>query len=246
MENFNFRLQTETVDAKKVTEVYFSNVKQPNVFWIKNLSDANLYVGINFVPNNQSFHKRVLPYSDEVIANPIKTDRIFIYNDGSSKANLEIYSDKIDTFDYMLLKKNTDCVIQGMKEDFALSVEDDILKKVLIDNPDFMLRTHSPEILELLNRCKQDDFFRVKEKPTENFLCGTVTDISTIGSSVKGIVFISNDAETDVTLTFAGNSGKQFVLKSGEVLNDISNLIIDSVTFGLSGETVNCRYFLTE
>lgn len=240
MELDNWRQQSAKAAAKKVTEIYFSNSKNPNVFWIKNLSDADLYIATSFIPSAKSFHKRVLPFSDEIVATPRTTDRIFIYNNSNIDAQLDVYSDKIGIFDYMLLKKNTDCVIQGVKQDLTLSVSDTALKDVThsTSGGNKLLKIYH-SALDLLGGCFTGTSVRVTPIIANNLYIGTATDITTVGTNIYNIHLIANDGTDPVTISI---DGKEFTLKGGETLNDIYKVLAKTVIIGKAGESINCRY----
>ena len=244
MKTYNWGIDSHYIPPKTYKEIYFNNPLEPNVFWIKNLSKCDIYVGLDSVPTAQLYDKHILPLSDDVTGEPRHKNKIFILNNGNEMAQIIVYSDRQESFDFNLLKKNTDTIITGVKDGLSIDVNDNGLNELFDDliiegaNGDKHLKVYH-NALSTLSNCFDGNRMRVKQIESWNIYAGTATNVTTIANNIYNIHFISNDGNSPVTLTIGG---KKIPLNAGEVISDIINARCQTVTIGASGESINCRY----
>ena len=123
----------DNVECKKgnVTTLWFKDT-QPNIMFIQNDSDTDLFVSIDHIPtrNDQAF--KVKAHNNRLVARPYKTAQLYILNDGGTDVSCTVWSifdtfrpemlndfsvDKIDlasaTLDEMISELSYDGVIRG-------------------------------------------------------------------------------------------------------------------------------------
>ena len=123
----------DNVECKKgnVTTLWFKDT-QPNIMFIQNDSDTDLYVSIDHIPNRNDYAFKVKAPNNRLVARPYKTAQIYILNDGGKDVSCTVWSifdtfrpemlndfsvDKIDlasaTLDEIISELSYDGVIRG-------------------------------------------------------------------------------------------------------------------------------------
>ena len=123
----------DNVECKKgnVTTLWFKDT-QPNIMFIQNDSDTDLYVSIDHIPTKNDYAFKVKAHNNRLVARPYKTAQLYILNDGGLDVSCVVWSifdtfrpemlndfsvDKIDlasaTLDEMISELSYDGVIRG-------------------------------------------------------------------------------------------------------------------------------------
>ena len=123
----------DNVECKKgnVTTLWFKDT-QPNIMFIQNDSDTDLYVSIDHIPSKNDYAFKVKAHNNRLVARPYKTAQIYILNDGGTNVACTVWSiydtfrpemlndfsvDKIDiateTLDEMISELRYDGVVHG-------------------------------------------------------------------------------------------------------------------------------------
>ena len=123
----------DNVDCKKgnVTTLWFKDT-QPNIMFIQNDSDTDLYVSIDHIPTRNDYAFKVKAHNNRLVARPYKTAQLYILNDGGTDVSCTVWSifdtfrpemlndfsvDKIDlasaTLDEIISELSYDGVIRG-------------------------------------------------------------------------------------------------------------------------------------
>ena len=123
----------DNVECKKgnVTTLWFKDT-QPNIMFIQNDSDTDLYVSIDHIPSRNDYAFKVKAHNNRLVARPYKTAQIYILNDGGTDISCTVWSiydtfrpemlndfsvDKIDiaseTLDEMISELKYDGVVRG-------------------------------------------------------------------------------------------------------------------------------------
>ena len=123
----------DNVECKKgnVTTLWFKDT-QPNIMFIQNDSDTDLYVSIDHIPSKKDYAFKVKSHNNRLVARPYKTAQIYILNDGGKDVSCTVWSifdtfrpemlndfsvDKIDlasaTLDEIISELSYDGVIRG-------------------------------------------------------------------------------------------------------------------------------------
>ena len=123
----------DNVECKKgnVTTLWFKDT-QPNIMFIQNDSDTDLYVSIDHIPTRNDYAFKVKAHNNRLVARPYKTAQLYILNDGGTDISCVVWSifdtfrpemlndfsvDKIDlasaTLDEMISELSYDGVIRG-------------------------------------------------------------------------------------------------------------------------------------
>ena len=123
----------DNVECKKgnVTTLWFKDT-QPNIMFIQNDSDTDLYVSIDHIPTRNDYAFKVKAHNNRLAARPYKTAQLYILNDGGTDVSCTVWSifdtfrpemlndfsvDKIDlasaTLDEMISELSYDGVIRG-------------------------------------------------------------------------------------------------------------------------------------
>ena len=151
----------DNVECKKgnVTTLWFKDT-QPNIMFIQNDSDTDLYVSIDHIPTRNDYAFKVKAHNNRLVARPYKTAQLYILNDGGTDVSCTVWSifdtfrpemlndfsvDKIDlasaTLDEMISELSYDGVIRGFANgvkvpevaDIAASLEN-LLSGNAVDN----------------------------------------------------------------------------------------------------------------
>ena len=123
----------DNVECKKgnVSTLWFKDT-QPNIMFIQNDSDTDLYVSIDHIPSKKDYAFKVKAHNNRLVARPYKTAQIYILNDGGTDVACTVWSiydtfrpemlndfsvDKIDiasaTLDELISELRYDGVIRG-------------------------------------------------------------------------------------------------------------------------------------
>ena len=151
----------DNVECKKgnVTTLWFKDT-QPNIMFIQNDSDTDLFVSIDHIPTRNDYAFKVKAHNNRLVARPYKTAQLYILNDGGTDVSCTVWSifdtfrpemlndfsvDKIDlasaTLDEMINELSYDGVIRGFANgvkvpevaDIAASLEN-LLSGNTVDN----------------------------------------------------------------------------------------------------------------
>ena len=123
----------DNVECKKgnVTTLWFKDT-QPNIMFIQNDSDTDLFVSIDHIPSKKDYAFKVKAHNNRLVARPYKTAQIYILNDGGTDVSCTVWSifdtfrpemlndfsvDKIDiasaTLDELISELSYDGVVRG-------------------------------------------------------------------------------------------------------------------------------------
>ena len=123
----------DNVECKKgnVTTLWFKDT-QPDIMFIQNDSDTDLFVSIDHIPTRNDYAFKVKAHNNRLVARPYKTAQLYILNDGGTDVSCTVWSifdtfrpemlndfsvDKIDlasaTLDEMISELSYDGVIRG-------------------------------------------------------------------------------------------------------------------------------------
>ena len=123
----------DNVECKKgnVTTLWFKDT-QPNIMFIQNDSDTELFVSIDHMPTRNDYAFKVKAHNNRLVARPYKTAQLYILNDGGTDVSCVVWSifdtfrpemlndfsvDKIEiasaTVDEMINKLSYDGIIRG-------------------------------------------------------------------------------------------------------------------------------------
>ena len=123
----------DNVECKKgnVTTLWFKDT-QPNIMFIQNDSDTDLFVSIDHIPTRNDYAFKVKAHNNRLVARPYKTAQLYILNDGGTDVSCTVWSifdtfrpemlndfsvDKIEigsaTLDEMISELSYDGVIRG-------------------------------------------------------------------------------------------------------------------------------------
>ena len=123
----------DNVECKKgnVTTLWFKDT-QPNIMFIQNDSDTDLFVSIDHIPTRNDYAFKVKAHNNRLVARPYKTAQLYILNDGVTDISCVVWSifdtfrpemlndfsvDKIEigsaTLDEMISELSYDGVIRG-------------------------------------------------------------------------------------------------------------------------------------
>ena len=137
----------DNVECKKgnVTTLWFKDT-QPNIMFIQNDSDTDLFVSIDHIPTRNDYAFKVKAHNNRLVARPYKTAQLYILNDGGTDISCVVWSifdtfrpemlndfsvDKIDlasaTLDEMISELSYDGVIRGFANDVKVPEVADIV-----------------------------------------------------------------------------------------------------------------------
>ena len=123
----------DNVECKKgnVTTLWFKDT-QPDIMFIQNDSDTDLFVSIDHIPTRNDYAFKVKAHNNRLVARPYKTAQLYILNDGGTDVSCTVWSifdtfrpemlndfsvDKIDlasaTLDEMISELSYDGVVRG-------------------------------------------------------------------------------------------------------------------------------------
>lgn len=137
----------DNVECKKgnVTTLWFKDT-QPNIMFIQNDSDTDLFVSIDHIPTRNDYAFKVKAHNNRLVARPYKTAQLYILNDGGTDVSCTVWSifdtfrpemlndfsvDKIDlasaTLDEMISELSYDGVIRGFANGVKVPEVSDIV-----------------------------------------------------------------------------------------------------------------------
>ena len=137
----------DNVECKKgnVTTLWFKDT-QPNIMFIQNDCDTDLFVSIDHIPTRNDYAFKVKAHNNRLVARPYKTAQLYILNDGGTDVSCTVWSifdtfrpemlndfsvDKIDlasaTLDEMISELSYDGVIRGFANGVKVPEVADIL-----------------------------------------------------------------------------------------------------------------------
>ena len=118
----------DNVECKKgnVTTLWFKDT-QPNIMFIQNDSDTDLYVSIDHIPNRNDYAFKVKAHNNRLVARPYKTAQIYILNDGGKDVSCTVWS-IFDTFRPEMLND-----FSVDKIDLASATLDEIISELSYD-----------------------------------------------------------------------------------------------------------------
>ena len=140
----------DNVECKKgnVTTLWFKDT-QPNIMFIQNDSETDLYVSIDHIPTRNDYAFKVKAHNNRLVARPYKTAQLYILNDGGTDVSCVVWSifdtfrpemlndfsvDKIDlasaTLDEMISELSYDGVIRGFASGVKVPEIADILSSL--------------------------------------------------------------------------------------------------------------------
>ena len=151
----------DNVECKKgnVSTLWFKDT-QPNIMFIQNDSDTDLFVSIDHIPTRNDYAFKVKAHNNRLVARPYKTAQIYILNDSGTDITCTVWSiydtfrpemlndfsvDKIDiaseTLDEMISELRYDGVVRGFANgvkvpevaDIVASLEN-LLSENTVDN----------------------------------------------------------------------------------------------------------------
>ena len=88
----------DNVECKKgnVTTLWFKDT-QPNIMFIQNDSETDLFVSIDHIPTRNDYAFKVKAHNNRLVARPYKTAQLYILNDGGTDVSCTVWS-IFDTF----------------------------------------------------------------------------------------------------------------------------------------------------
>ena len=137
----------DNVECKKgnVTTLWFKDT-QPNIMFIQNDSETDLFVSIDHIPTRNDYAFKVKAHNNRLVARPYKTAQLYILNDGGTDVSCVVWSifdtfrpemlndfsvDKIDlasaTLDEMISELSYDGVIRGFANGVKVPEVEDIV-----------------------------------------------------------------------------------------------------------------------
>lgn len=118
----------DNVECKKgnVTTLWFKDT-QPNIMFIQNDSDVDLYVSIDHIPSRNDYAFKVKAHNNRLVARPYKTAQIYILNDGGKDVSCTVWS-IFDTFRPEMLND-----FSVDKIDLASATLDEIISELRYD-----------------------------------------------------------------------------------------------------------------
>lgn len=140
----------DNVECKKgnVTTLWFKDT-QPNIMFIQNDSDTDLFVSIDHIPTRNDYAFKVKAHNNRLVARPYKTAQLYILNDGGLDVSCVVWSifdtfrpemlndfsvDKIDlasaTLDEIISELSYDGVIRGFANGVKVPEVTDIVSSL--------------------------------------------------------------------------------------------------------------------
>ena len=118
----------DNVECKKgnVTTLWFKDT-QPNIMFIQNDSDTDLFVSIDHIPTRNDYAFKVKAHNNRLVARPYKTAQLYILNDGGTDVSCTVWS-IFDTFRPEMLND-----FSVDKIDLASATLDEIISELSYD-----------------------------------------------------------------------------------------------------------------
>lgn len=134
----SWRVDDCTIKAHSVYTVDFFDTT-PNQFIIQNANDEKLLVGISQIPTDTNYEYEVSKNTVKPLGRPIRTNKLYIYNTGSTDVVVKIFSVYLP-FDMATLANTavtienaeikTDGIINGFKTGVSLPSGDNTIGKI--------------------------------------------------------------------------------------------------------------------
>lgn len=224
----------DNVECKKgnVTTLWFKDT-QPNIMFIQNDSDTDLFVSIDHIPSKKDYAFKVKSHNNRLVARPYKTAQLYILNDGGADVSCTVWSifdtfrpemlndfsvDKIDlagaTLDEMISNLRYDGVIRGFANGVKVPEVADIVSSLsnLLKKIDGVVKAIGKLIPVNVVYNTPTSGTSVIFTPTNN-----------ANNRIK-VGFLSNDnAEKNLQIvcTKTGGSTQSLTLKPNEVVNEV-------------------------
>lgn len=141
MENYStWRCDSVTLTQGDITDFAFFDTK-PNMFYIKNPNDVQLYIGLKKMPTQKRYDFSIDANSHDAFGQPNGTGHLYILNPSNKNIVIEVYS-IYEQFDISLLKNynvNLDDISFGSEvtfpEGYVVSVDvNSVLNKITESN----------------------------------------------------------------------------------------------------------------
>lgn len=233
-----FKWQKQIVSLKQgVNEVYFNDTR-PNVFFVINPNNTYLYFSLYAIPSATSYDYRMRPNGTDAFGRPLPSSRLYVYNPKNEEISIEVYSDE-QSFDMGILKA------------LNLDLDDETISKLKFDgivrgwDTTDIVKTQVDNFQDLLDKLDEaigTHFTILSGKESLSY----GTDI-TVQAKVKEIVSVTNDTNSDITITCSGaGQDVSFWLRPGEALEGVKYL--SHTMFTISTDKQDCdgdiRYIL--
>ena len=245
----------DNVECKKgnVTTLWFKDT-QPNIMFIQNDSDTDLFVSIDHIPTRNDYAFKVKAHNNRLVARPYKTAQLYILNDGGTDISCVVWSifdtfrpemlndfsvDKIEiasaTLDEMISELSYDGVIRGFANGVKVPEVSGIAESLtsLISNDAVANVVNLYSILNSLTTIATK-VQSIYEKDSD--ISAVTEEISK--SKPLAVKLYSSDSDTSVikTITSVNNTGCRF--RVGFISNDSENRTLQ-VNYTVNGATIS-------
>ena len=245
----------DNVECKKgnVTTLWFKDT-QPNIMFIQNDSDTDLFVSIDHMPTRNDYAFKVKAHNNRLVARPYKTAQLYILNDGGTDVSCVVWSifdtfrpemlndfsvDKIEiasaTLDEMISELSYDGVIRG----FAKGVKVPDMQNIVNDFDRLISNRNIEGFITLYNILTSLTTIATKIQS----IYEKDSDISTVTEEISkskplSVKLYSSDSDTAVikTITSVNNTDCRF--RVGFISNDSENRTLQ-VNYTVNGATIS-------
>lgn len=219
----------DNVECKKgnVTTLWFKDT-QPNIMFIQNDSDTDLFVSIDHIPTRNDYAFKVKSHNNRLVARPYKTAQLYILNDGGLDVSCVVWS-IFDTFRPEMLND-----FSVDKIDLASATLDEIISELSYDGVirGFANGVKVPEVSDIAQSLKD----LVDDNAVANVvnLYNILNSLSTIAGKIQNIydkqyhikdikpidisTFSSSSTSTVIQITSVSVNGNRF--RIGTISND--------------------------
>ena len=258
--------QNYTIPGKSTITINF--VDPMNYYRVVNSGNVTIYGGTVTMPTRKLYDFKVPAYNAKMYAEENVRKQLYLYNDGTEEATVLLYAfrsqfeptvlalcdaifndtentvsveingfseplptgnNKIGKVDVSSMPSTYDSAIQNINSKFNYLVSSDRFGMVNID-----------KVYELMvNKSFNPALYSVNATATS---AGTVYQAGSPDGEewvIDEICSIFNDGAGDLTISYTGMNNGTFILKSGEVLNNIKGYFIDIT---ISGNNVPFRF----
>lgn len=231
----------DNVECKKgnVTTLWFKDT-QPNIMFIQNDSDTDLFVSIDHIPTRNDYAFKVKAHNNRLVARPYKTAQLYILNDGGLDVSCVVWSifdtfrpemlndfsvDKIDlasaTLDEMISELRYDGVIRGFANGVKVPEVTGIVENLnnLINNGEIANVVNLYNILNSLGTItnKLQNIYEKQYEISES----TPVDVN---------IFSGSSQETTIEIANIDTAGNRF--RIGLITNDSTSRTLDIHVIG--------------
>ena len=230
----------DNVECKKgnVTTLWFKDT-QPNIMFIQNDSETDLFVSIDHIPTRNDYAFKVKAHNNRLVARPYKTAQLYILNDGGADVSCTVWSifdtfrpemlndfsvDKIDlasaTLDEMISELSYDGVIRGFANGVKVPEIAGIAEslKNLINNGAVANAVNLYSILNSLTTIATK-IQSIYEKDSD--ISAVTTEISK--SKPLAVKLYSSNSDLDIIKTITGVNNTACRFRVGFISNDSDN-----------------------